>query len=333
MRSDNAKKPKVAVIGCGNIGSRWDEVGRHDAVLTHAGAWHRLGVLTALADPVPERLSAASHYWGVSALYADYQALLAEIRPDIISIATPTALRLPLVQATLDAGVRAILLEKPVAATPDEAEAIALAVHNAGAIVAVNYLRRYDATLRQIAHQISSGQLGRIQHVVGRYGKGILENGSHWIDWIQWWFGPVQHVQVLRRLQDERPDADPTLDAVLTVAMPAGLTIPVYLLAVDYRDYALFELDIVGTSGRMTLTDRGMRVQRWEASSDPLFPSYRTLRPMEETQADLGHALLRAAEDVLAVWRGERPMPCCTLDDGIAALKTVWALQHTAITP
>ncbi len=319
------KTPKVAVIGCGNIGSRWDETARQDAVLTHAGAWHRLQALTALADMDPERLATAGRFWGVTALYADYRALLAEVRPDIVSIATPTGLRLPLVEAALASGARAILLEKPIALTLDEALAIK-AVCGTEVVVAVNYLRRYDPTLQALAAQIHAGRLGTIQHVVGRYGKGIVENGSHWIDLIQWWFGAVQRVRVLRRLPDDRPDHDPTLDAVLEI----GGAVPIYLLAVDHRHYSLFEMDIVGTKGRVTLTKRGSRLQHWEAEPDALFPGYRVLQLEGDLHADLGLGLLRAAKDLLAVWRGEQIKPSCTLEDGIAALRTVLALRETA---
>jgi len=319
-------KPRVAVIGCGNIGSRWDEVSNGDVVLTHAGAWHRLGFLVALVDPNPERLAAASRHWGISGIYPDYQTLFATERLDIVSIATPTALRLPLVEAALAAGVRAILLEKPVAATLEEAQSIAAIVRTAGAVVAVNYLRRYDATLRQGAAWVQAGRLGAIQHAVGRYGKGIVENGSHLIDLIQWWLGPVRGGQLLRYLDDDRPPNDPTLDVVLEVG-PLEAVVPVHLLAVDHRHYALFDLDIVGATGRITLTERGAYLQHWEAMIDPVFPGYRVLRPVKKLHADLEHALLRAAEDLLAVWRGERPVSACTLEDGVAALKTALALR------
>ncbi|CAK0773099.1 putative dehydrogenase [Gammaproteobacteria bacterium] len=322
-----SKKPRAAVIGCGNIGSRWDEADRDtDAVLTHAGAWHRLGLLTALADSNPERLAVAGRRWGVTACYSDYRALLANEHPDLVSIATPTALRLPVVEAILAAGTRALLLEKPIAASLVEARAIVAAAHAAGAVVAVNYVRRYDATLGQIAARLCVGMLGVIQHGVGRYGKGIVENGSHLIDLIQWWLGPARLGSVLRRLEDNRPDHDPTLDAVLKVG-PIEAPAPIYLLGVDYQHYALFELDIVGTSGRITLSDRGAYIQHWEAISDAMFPGYRILRPAEELHTDLTHTLSRAAEDLLAVWRSERSLPLCTLKDAFAALEIALTLR------
>ncbi len=317
------KQPSVVVVGCGKVGSRWDETDRRDAVLTHAGAWNRLGVLCALVDSDPVRLASAGRHWGIDALYTDYRTAFLETRPDIVSIATPTALRLPVVEAAFAAGARTLLLEKPVAATLEEVQAIRAAVDGAGAVVAVNYLRRYDPTLRTLAEEISTGCLGTIQHIVGRYGKGVLENGSHLIDLVQGWFGAVQRVQVLRCVQDDRLNQDPTLDAVLELG-----TIPFYLLAVDHRQYALFELDLVGTQGRITLTDRCASIERWEAMPDPLFPSYRVLRPREALHVDLGHALLRTAQEVRAVWRGEQSAPSCTLDDGIAALRTVLALRE-----
>lgn len=320
-------KPRVAVIGCGNIGSFWDETNKsNQAILTHAGAWNHLGLLSALSDSDPERLCAASRHWGVKACYSDYRELLANERLDLVSIATPTTLRLPLIKAILAAGIRAVLLEKPVAATFQDAQAIVAMIRTSGAIVAVNYSRRYDPTLRQVATLVSTGQLGTIQHVVGRYGKGIVENGSHLIDLIQWWLGPTQSCSVLRRVDDDRLDHDPTLDAELKVGLPQTM-IPVYLLGVDHRHYSLFELDIVGSAGRISLTERGGRIQHWEVISDSIFPSYRVLHAAEELHIDLTRLVSRAVENLLAVWGGKHSAPYCTLEDAFAALKTALALR------
>jgi len=319
--------PRAAVIGCGKIGASWDETHRTDAVLTHAGAWGRLGILCGCADPIAQRRDAIARRWPGVVNYADYHDLLAT-HPDIISIATPTVLRLPVIEAALAAGIRALLIEKPLAVNLKEARAIVDAVHAAGAIVAVNYLRRYEPQLIQVAEEIKNGRLGKIQHAIGRYGKGINENGSHLLDLIHWWLGPVKRAQVLRRVADDRPAADPTIDVFFEVEHHTDI-VPVYLVAVDHRNYALFELDIVGSAGRLLMSERGMYLQRWETIPDPLFPDYRILQRVEEAHPDLSHALLYAAEDLLAVWRGERVAPRCTLEDGYAVLETTQFATYT----
>lgn len=316
------RQPRAAVIGCGNIGSLWDETHHNDAILTHAGAWWRLGMLCGCADPNPGRRLAVTQRWPDVAVYADYHDLLATLRPDIVSIATPTELRLPVIMAALAAGVRALLIEKPLAPTLSEAQAIIEMIRSAGASAAVNYLRRYEPQFLQVATEITAGRLGIIQHACGHYGKGIRENGSHLLDLIHWWLGKIRTAQVLRHIADDRSGADPTLDLLLTVERHDG-TIPVYLTAVDQRNYALFELDILGSTGRIILSNRGMSLQIWEAIPDPLFPGYRVLQLAEEKRPDLTHALLHAATDLVAVWRGERPEPRCTLDDGFAVLATI----------
>lgn len=314
--------PRAVVIGCGKIGSLWDETHRTDAVLTHAGAWWRLGLLTGCAEPEFKRWDAILRRWPGVLIYADYRELLEKTRPDLVSIATPSEIRLPVIEAALAAGVRAILIEKPLATTLNEARAIIQAAHDFGAVVAVNYLRRYDPQMMRIAAEIKKGCLGIIQQAIGHYGKGIRENGSHLIDLIHWWIGPVHQAQVLRRGADDRSDADPTLDVLLEIERDQDV-VPVYLTGIDYRHYALFELDIIGHTGRLLLSDRGMYLQRWEAAPDRLFPGYRVLNLVEEIQPDISHGLLHAATDLLSVWRGVRNAPCATLADGYAVLEAL----------
>ena len=55
-------------------------------------------------------------------LYADFNDLLKEIPLDAVAIALPNGLHVSSTRACLDAGVKNILLEKPIANTVEEAQ-------------------------------------------------------------------------------------------------------------------------------------------------------------------------------------------------------------------
>ena len=45
---------------------------------------------------------------------------------------------------------------------------------------------------REIYDLISNDQIGKIQHVHGKYGNGLMNNGSHLINLMLWYLGPAK---------------------------------------------------------------------------------------------------------------------------------------------
>ena len=64
--------PRVAILGCGRIGSRLDEEGPQGLVLSHASAFAAIGVTpVAFCDPDADRLTECGRRRGVERLYRD----------------------------------------------------------------------------------------------------------------------------------------------------------------------------------------------------------------------------------------------------------------------
>jgi predicted dehydrogenase len=331
-RRDRATVARVAVIGCGNIGSRLDELHPDaGAVLSHAGAYQKSprAQLVALCDADPRRLEEAGKRREVAALYTDYRALLRSETVDVLSICTPVTERLPVLAATLEAGVRTVFCEKPLAATVSEGELMRELAARHGAAVAVNYLRRWDPAIREVASLIGSGRLGRVQHAVGYYDKGVSNNGSHLIDLLNFFFGSPVRAAALRRVADGCSGADPTLDCALEYDAEAG-RFPAYLVASDHRHFSLFELDITGTKGRVRITDKGRSVRLYSVWDDAVFPGYRTLSPPSEIAGDLNRAVLHAVEELLDVFAGVVPKPRCGIEEALDVLHVVESLKASA---
>ena len=130
------KKPiHLGLIGCGGIVQN-----------THARAYRALTEtvkVTALADVVTENLQKVGELFNVPAenRYTAYQEMLANAEIDAVTIATPHSLHAAQVIESANAGM-AIISEKPMATTLEEADKILEAVDHGGVPYTVvhNYL-------------------------------------------------------------------------------------------------------------------------------------------------------------------------------------------------
>lgn len=321
---------RVALIGCGMIGSGFaDDPLMADDIFTHAEAYTRCPdtTLVALCDTDAERLRRCGKRWGVGALYGDVSELLERERPDLVSICTPDPTHYDVLRTviTSDHRVKGVLCEKPLATSLDQARELVQTASAAKLTLAINYLRRYAKNICALKSFLEAGKLGRIQAIGGWYTKGVLHNGSHWFDLLRYLVGNVQWVQAWRVGQEGGPD--PTLDVMLGLK-DGGLA---SLRACDARKFAVFEMDIMGTDGRIHLVDSGYVIAYDRVIDSPRYSGFRELSPGDEHFGDRRHVGLHAVEDLVAAVKSGRP-PACTAEDGLAALQIAFAARRSVET-
>ncbi|MGE0876082.1 MAG: Gfo/Idh/MocA family protein [Burkholderiales bacterium] len=154
------------------------------------------------------RALAARH--GVPEACADWEDMIARLRPDIVAIATPPATHLPILRAAMSAGAH-VLCEKPLAL--DRAEALAMIdiSKRSGRAAITGFNWRFPPAMRRFKEMVESGFLGRVFHVNARWfnagwasesaaatwrmdraqaGHGAMgDQGVHLIDMVRWLFG------------------------------------------------------------------------------------------------------------------------------------------------
>ncbi len=147
---------KAAVIGVGSMG-------RH-----HARVYTELAqtTLVGVADVTPETGERIGTKYGVPA-YPEYRALLEQERPDLVTVAVPTGLHKPVVETALEAGAH-VLVEKPIAATVAEAEALIARAEALGRKLMVGHIVRFSPTIQALKQHLDAGELGRIFQIVCR---------------------------------------------------------------------------------------------------------------------------------------------------------------------
>jgi predicted dehydrogenase len=171
---------KAAVIGLGRIGFEFGlEKGRvQPASHFHCYMENSLIDEIAVADIDPVKRGALSPEPSKhTTTWQDYNTMMAEVQPDIVSICTPTSTHKEVACAVATYHPKTIILEKPLAQSLNEADAILEECRKNDVSLNVNYGRRWSEPYRHIA--ASSAE---IVTMVGHHPGPLMRTGTHMID-------------------------------------------------------------------------------------------------------------------------------------------------------
>ena len=122
--------------------------------------------LVAISDPMPEALQAAVASSGAQG-FADPEAMLDSAGLDAVVIAAPTTVHLTLALAAIERGIP-VLVEKPLAANPEEGLRLAIAARDAGVPVQVGHIERFNPAVRELGRLLAGGALSSIFAITSR---------------------------------------------------------------------------------------------------------------------------------------------------------------------
>lgn len=302
------KQFKAGLIGCGNIGARYDEKNTGGNIYTHAGMYRKTEGLELIAacDPDEVRLQEFGRCWGIDRLYKDVTQMLRKEQFDLVSIAAPDTTHEAIIRTILKtAQPRLILTEKPLADSLAAAEQLVEQCTERNIILLVDFVRRWDQNHQEIKEWISAGELGDIQGVNGSYVRGFRHNGCQLVNLIHFFFGPVQEVQALGSTDKGSIEND----ASLSLFMNTRNGVPIQVIGLDQKGYSfsIFEMDIFGTKGRIRLLDGGQSIEFSEVQPSSLFPNFSKLSPADKWgKSTYGSALMRAGIEIYELLAGAR---------------------------
>ncbi len=143
--------------------------------------------LVGLCDIDPARLETARQKFGVEHVSTEATQLLAATRPDVFIFCTLPQIRLPLITAGVEAKVRLIAFEKPVALSMNEALEMFQRLRAAGIKSVVSHQHRYGEHYQKVKQIILSGALGRVHTVYGHATGWMMHMMSHLVDYASWY--------------------------------------------------------------------------------------------------------------------------------------------------
>ena len=121
------------------------------------------GRLVAVSDMRPSRLAQARARHPSAKMIADYRDLLADPSVEAVAIATPVSSHYHLATQALQAG-KHVLVEKPIAATSDQAARLVDTAAQLGRVLMVDHTFLYTAAVRKIHQLVAAGHLGQLYY-------------------------------------------------------------------------------------------------------------------------------------------------------------------------
>ncbi len=165
---------KVALIGCGRRGN-----GNAKAVADN----DRLEMI-ALSDPKVENAEnlKEEYHFADATVYSDHKELLKHESPDLCVICVWTGLHLPIFRDCAEAGVKAVFLEKPMAATWGDSKEIARIAEETGCRLSFSHQRRFNIGNQNARKLVKDGLFGDIIRMDLFSPLGLLDCGTHSLD-------------------------------------------------------------------------------------------------------------------------------------------------------
>jgi predicted dehydrogenase len=163
--------------------------GEHPHAHVACYANHPRTEIVAVCDIFPAAFERFDELWGDRwpgiAKYTDFREMLAKEQLDLISVVTPDHLHADIVEAAVNAGIKAIYCEKPIATTLADADRMIAVTEAAGVPMSINHTRRWYDVFQYAKAAIDAGHFGRVTHIhaltTGPRAM-LFRNGTHLID-------------------------------------------------------------------------------------------------------------------------------------------------------
>jgi UDP-N-acetyl-2-amino-2-deoxyglucuronate dehydrogenase len=271
--------PAERLIGFGVVGAGMIAQYHAEAIAQTPGAR-----LVAMCRANPARAAEAEVQYGVPC-EASYEALLARPEVKVVGVCTPSGMHTEQTIAAARAG-KHVLVEKPMALTLADADAMISACRQAGVLLGVALQRRTDPAFVAAQAAISAGALGRL--VLGSVsipylrtreyyesaawrgtwaldgGGALMNQGIHLLDLLVWLVGDVAEAQAWMATLAHEIEVEDCLSATLRFASGAlGGVVATTAAAPGYPH----RVEVYGDRGGVQI--EGEQIVRWESRSMP----------------------------------------------------------------
>lgn len=312
---------QVLLVGLGQIGVGYDLQLDEASVYSHARAFDRHPAyrLAAGVDGQEANRAVFTRHYGAPAYATVEEALAAGVAVDLLVIAVPTAAHGAVLRSVLAVRTpRAVLCEKPLADSVDEARDMVEQCAARGVALYVNYMRRSDSAVIEVARRLHSGAIEGPLKGVCWYSKGLRHNGSHFVNLLEAWLGPLRgHTLIAAGRAWHEDDAEPDVQLQFDKGS-------VTLLAAREEAFSHYTIELVAGNGRLRY-EQGGRLVLWQPAEAGALAGYRTLAPQAQELANGMQRYQWHVAEQLAEALAGRPHVLC---DGAAALATLELVQQ-----
>ncbi|MBF0557347.1 MAG: Gfo/Idh/MocA family oxidoreductase [Nitrospirae bacterium] len=320
---------RTAIIGCGDIAGRNDEQKKTNGIFTHAGAYRAFPEIEIAAafDVNRARLDEFCDYWKVAKGVSSLEELLRD-RYDIISVCTGDDSHHEVMEKILEAGSAGyIWAEKPLANTAARAKKVISMAREKNVGLWLSSQRRWEPCHLQIRQKLSEGMIGNIIHVNGYYVKGITHIGCTLINTMRFLCGDIDWAMAFPPFDAGSYGADPSMRGIM--GFKSGATASITGCDADEYVYSIFELDIMGTNGRIRIEENGDVIYVYEAREYDNYQGFKELKLIQKIETEMKWSM-KYGLGMLMKDMSEGKRSAFFAEEGLADMLIVEALKHSA---
>jgi predicted dehydrogenase len=323
---------RVALIGFGHWGPNYARI------LTGTLSGARL---SACAEPSAGRLAAFERQYPAASAYADYKRLIRDGDVDAVIVATPTSTHRQVVEDCLAAGIH-VLVEKPLASSVADAEALAALAKRSGRILMVGHTFLFNPAVQAIKRYIDEGLLGEIRYLYfQRTGLGPIRQdvnalwdlAPHDLSMLRYWLNSEPVDLVARGEAYLKPGTEDVV--FLTLTYPKQILASVHVSWLDpvkirrvtvVGDRKMVVFDDTNATEKLRIYDRGVDYQPREGGfaefiaavrdGDIVIPRLEVLEPLRE----------QLAHFMACINTGKTPVTSAA--DGVAIVRVLEWAEH-----
>ncbi len=317
---------RAAVIGLGNIGFLFNFDKKRKETWSHVSAYERCDKtqLIGAVEIDKKKTDLFKRQYPELPVFQTIQELMKNGQPDIVSICTPTHNHFSIVQELIKYPISGIFCEKPIALTLEEAKDIVNKCEQKKIVLAVNHTRRWDTNYLYSKKIIEEGRIGDIRATNLFYSGQVMNIGTHLFDVARMLI--AKDVRIVSGISSNIENPDPDISGWLLVSE----NIPCSVISTGKREDLIFEIDILGSEGRLRILVNGEVLELFKFDESDRYSSYRELHKKQMEPFLKKDRFVDAIYDIVSVIEGKKDTVNCTGYDGLAALQISLSMIESA---
>lgn len=250
---------KAAIVGCGSIGH------------AHMEGYQLVDEVevVAVADPVPAARQRYIEQYGIPQQYDTVEEMLAQAQPDIVSVCTWHLLHPAPTIASAQAGVKAVICEKPMAIGMEAADAMVDACAASGTKLVISHQRRFTPGWEKARQLIAEGVIGTPLFVTNKVADGLTNWGTHSIDGSRFVLGNPKASWVMGAVErrTDRYERDTAVEDACMGLVQFDDNLQLFIQSDLMREGAAAgHFQIRGSEGYMEVTELGVRLHTTDSA-------------------------------------------------------------------
>ncbi len=264
----------VLIIGLGQIGMGYDfDLDHGEYVYSHAAAFNQHKDFNIVGGvDIDSKFGKFFTEKYDSVFYDNTQDALQKSDPDIVVIAVSTEFHNQVLKDIIKySSSKVVLCEKPLSYSIEEAKSMQQLCKDNDIQLFVNYMRNSLPDSITVKEKIENGEYSGSFKGVAWYSKGLIHNGSHFVNLVTYWLGPIKESHCINKgrlldNQDIEPDFSLTFEK-------GDIT----FLSAKEENFSHYGIELVFETGSLRYERGGNEVCWTPAQQDKNLPIYRFL--------------------------------------------------------